>query len=343
MDFLVHTAQPCPYDEEVRALGGRILPCLHPSRPWSYAASFRRLVAAHGPYDIIHSHVQHYSGFVLRLAHGEGIQVRIAHSHNDASPRDLAPGLLRGFYLTLANEWIRRYATVGLAASEQAAAALFGRQWKADVRWRVLYCGIDLRPFHLQPDPSVRAALHIALEALVIGHVGRFVEQKNHFFLIEVARIVADLAPRSVFLLIGDGPLRPALERRVAELRLAGRVIFAGLQADVPHVLSGAVNVFVMPSLYEGLCLAVLEAQAAGLPCVIADGITAEVGVVPRLVKRIPLASGALCWAEAILSAGRAPPPVTCGEALAALEASPFDIRRSTGELERLYTQCLSG
>lgn len=342
MDFMVHTDQPCAYDDEIRALGGRILPCLHPARPWSYASNFRRLLAANGPYDIIHSHVHHYSGYILRLARGEGIPVRIAHSHNDSTSHDPAAGPLRSVYLRLASGWIRRHATNGLAVSRPAAAALFGPRWESDPRWRVLYCGIDPRPFHLPPDLSVRAALHIPPEAFVIGHVGRFDEQKNHRFLIEVARAVACLEPRTVLLLIGDGPLRPDIERRVAETGLSGRVVFAGLQSDVPRMLIGAVDVFAMPSLHEGLPLALLEAQAAGLPCVIAAGLPEESIVIPRLVKQLGLAQGASCWAEAILAAGRKPPPVTRCKTLKTLEASKFNIRRSTDQLERFYLQCQS-
>jgi glycosyltransferase involved in cell wall biosynthesis len=102
-------------------------------------------------------------------------------------------------------------------------------------------------------------------------------------------------------------------------------------------VLLGAVDVFVMPSFHEGLPLAALEAQAAGVPCVLASGIATETDVVPQLVQRIALSQGVSRWAEAVLAAGRESPPVTRGEALALLEASPFDIRRSQEELERVY------
>jgi|SRR6266550_4819351 len=133
MDFLVHTAQPCPYDEEVRALGGNIIPCLDPARPWSYARNFRRALAAQGRYDIVHSHVHNYSGYVLRLARRAGVPVRIAHSHLDSTPGDAAANARRRLYLALARRWIRRHATTGLAASGKAADALFGPAWRREV------------------------------------------------------------------------------------------------------------------------------------------------------------------------------------------------------------------
>jgi glycosyltransferase involved in cell wall biosynthesis len=337
MDFIVHTAEPCPYDDEVRALGGGILPCLRPDRPWRYAKNFRRILAAYGPYDIVHSHVHHYSGYTLRLAQHAGVPIRIAHSHNDASPQDISPSPLRWVYLSIAKHWIRCFATIGLAASGKAAEALFGRQWQRSSFCRLLYYGIDLAPFRSRADPSIRAALQLCPDAFVIVHVGRFDEQKNHGFLLEIFRSVADADSRSRLFLIGDGPLRPAIERRVAELGITERVVFAGLRADVPRVLLGAANVFVMPSLHEGLPLAGLEAQAAGLPCVFADSITAELDVVPQLVTRLRLSDSSSDWARVLLAKRDQAPPVTQPEALTIIEKSPFDVRRSAAELGRLY------
>jgi glycosyltransferase involved in cell wall biosynthesis len=337
MDFIVHTAEPCPYDDQVRALGGGILPCLRPDRPWRYAKNFRRILAAYGPYDIVHSHVHHYSGYALRLAQHAGVPVRIAHSHNDASLQDISPSPLRWIYLTIAKHWIRCFATIGLAASGKAAEALFGRQWQRSSFCRLLYYGIDLAPFRAPADLSIRAALQLCPDAFVIVHVGRFDEQKNHGFLLEIFSSVADADPRSRLVLIGDGPLRPAIERRVSELGLAQRVVFTGLRADVPRVLLGAANVFVMPSLHEGLPLAGLEAQAAGLPCVFADSITAELDVVPQLVTRLRLSDSSSDWARVLLAKRDQAPPITQDEALGVMQASPFDILRSAEELARLY------
>jgi glycosyltransferase involved in cell wall biosynthesis len=285
----------------------------------------------------VHSHVHHYSGYTLRLAQSAGISVRIAHSHVDASRQDVFPSLLRWIYLTTATRWIRRSATIGLAASEKAAVALFGPAWQRASLCRLLYYGIDLEPFQAEPDQSVRGSLQLPSDAFVIGHVGRFVEQKNHGFLLEIVRSVADSDPRTRLVLIGDGPLRPAIERRAAELGLTERVVFAGLRTDVPRVLLGAVDVFVMPSLYEGLPLACLEAQAAALPCVIANSITAETDVVPQLVTRLGLSQPASTWAGSVLAKRNQARPIIQDEALAVMEASPFNIHRSAAELARLY------
>jgi glycosyltransferase involved in cell wall biosynthesis len=342
MDFIVHTAEPCPYDDELRRLGGRIHPCLTPVRPWQYARNFARIAAEAGPFDLVHSHVHQFNGFTLRAARRAGIPVRIAHSHVDTMPEDARPGLARRMYQRTMRGLIQRHATHGLAASRLAADALFPAGWAEHPRFRVLYYGIDMRPFHAEPDPALRAALGLPPEAFVLGHTGRFDEQKNHLFLLEIARETMVREPRARLLLIGAGSLRPAVERRAAELAIADRVIFAGLRSDVPQVLKSVVDVFVMPSLCEGLALALLEAQTAGVPCVIADTISVEADALPSLITRLQLSTPPEQWADAIL-AGRGRASLPRAEALAAMEASPFNIRQSAADLQSVYAGAVAG
>ena len=101
MDFLVHTTQPCAYDEEIRGLGSRIIPCMRPRRPLAYARDLTRILSEFGPYDVVHSHVHHFSGYVLRLAAKLGVRIRIAHSHSDTSVSDASAGFARRWYLNL--------------------------------------------------------------------------------------------------------------------------------------------------------------------------------------------------------------------------------------------------
>jgi len=338
MDFLVHTTQPCAYDDEVLALGSEIIPCLHPRRPWSYARNFKSILREYGPYDVVHSHVLHYNGYVLRLAQQAGVPVRIAHSHSDTSQLQAKAGLLRRGYLTLMKRWIARHATVGLAVSRQAAAGLFGPSWEADPRWQILYYGIDLAPFQGHVDPvTVRAELNIPGEAFVIGHVGRFLEVKNHAFLVDIAAEVARREPQMYLLLVGDGALRPAIEQKVTQAGLADRVVFTGSRPDVPRLMRGAMDVFVLPSFYEGLPLVAIEAQAAGLPLILSDAITEEVDRVRPLVWRLSLSQPASAWAEAILTMRDAAPAITQQEALAVIEKSSFNIQTSVKLLEEVY------
>jgi len=341
MDFLVHTERPCAYDEEIIALGSRIIPCLSPQRPWVYARNFRRALRAHGPYDVIHSHVHRFSGYVLRLSKVD-VPIRIAHSHNDSSSVEARGGLLRRSYVTLTGRWIRAHATVGLSCSDRAAAALFGEAWMDDRRWETMPYGIDLAPFRSSVDlGDVRRELAIPPDAWVIGHVGRFVEQKNHRFLAEVAIELLKREPRAFLLLVGDGPLRPSIEQQVNGAGIAHRVRFAGLRGDVHRLMRGAMDFFLFPSLWEGLGLVLIEAQAAGLPCIISDVIPREADVVGPLIRRVSLAQPVARWVDETLSQRDAANAIPHRDSLAQVECSPFNIQRAMGRLEEIYRAAL--
>jgi glycosyltransferase involved in cell wall biosynthesis len=302
MDYLVHTTEPGDYDEEIKELGARVIPCLprlQHGNPLRYALNFRRILREYGPYDCVHSHVHHTSGFVLMLAAMMGVPVRIAHSHCDTRTIDRkAPFHLRMYYIVM-NTLIRLFATAGIAVSKQAAPSLFSDSWASDPRWKVCGLGIDLHPFAEEVDSgTVRAELSIPQDSFVIGHVGRFSEQKNQSFLVDIAECFCMMEPKAVFLLIGDGPPKTGIEYLVRERGLGKHFIFAGVRQDVPRLMKGAMDCFLFPSLFEGLGLVLWEAQAAGLPCVISDIVPEEASAVPELVRRLSLDEPAEVWAN---------------------------------------------
>lgn len=328
VDFLVHGA-PGAHEAELARLGSRIIRGGDPHRPFAFAAGVRAALAEHGPYDVVHSHLHLYSGWVLRVAAQAGVAVRIAHSHN-ATPAETR--LLRRGYAWLMKRWIRRHATIGLAASVMAAENLYGRAWADDPRWQLLYYGLDLTPFRRASDRvAVRTALGIAADAFVVGTVGRLVAQKNHTRLLRIASAVQPRRPCRL-LLVGDGELRGELERQARELGLGEVAVFAGGRSDVADLLR-AMDVFVFPSLFEGLGLAVVEAQAAGLPVVAADTTPPEALLDPACVQVLGLAESDARWAEAIVTA-HVPPD---RDPLTAIAASPFDHRRSLDRLLAVY------
>jgi glycosyltransferase involved in cell wall biosynthesis len=343
MDFLVHTTKSCAYDEEVRAKGTKIIRCLGPRQPWTNAANFRRRLNEYGPYDIVHSHVHHFSGYVLRLAKQLGIRTCIAHSHNDTSTVEEQAAWYRRWYLTLTKRWIAHYASLGLRCSHKAVANLFGLDWHSDPRWQILYYGINLNPLRDRIDPvALRSELGIPSDAFVIGRVGGFAEQKNHLFLLEIAAEVAKHEPKMVLLLVGEGSLRPDIEQKVLQLGLIDRVIFAGVRPDVPHLMRGVMDVFLFPSLHEGLGLVLIEAQAAGLPCIFSNVVPEEVDVFKPLMRRISLARSAFVWAEAVMATREATSAIKQLETLALIERSPFNIQTGIANLEKIYTLGMS-
>ena len=312
MDFLVHTTDRGLYDEEVRALGSRIVPCLSHTHPLQYAFNFRRALRQYGPYDVVHSHVHHYSGYVLLLAAMAGVPVRIAHSHSAPRSTEAFQGLgrpayLRTTYRRTMQAMIGLCATRGLAVSGEAGDHLFSKNWRNyPEQWQLQHLGIDLSRFDIPVDrDSLRRAVGIPSGALVIGHVGRFVAPKNHAFLVEIARDLVKLEPKAVFLLVGDGPIRAEIEAKVNRYSIEKHFIFAGSRSDVPALMKGVMDVFLFPSLYEGLGLALLEAQAAGLTSVVSDIVPGESDVIPTLVDRLALGNSASTWAHAVLAGAR--------------------------------------
>ena len=229
IDFLVSTTEPCAYDDEIRSLGSRIISCPGTSNPLKYSRKFKQILREYGSYDVVHSHIHHYNGAILRWAQQAGVPIRVCHSHIDSSALEAKAGWLRRAYLHLMKNWIERHATIGLGCSEVASADLFGSNWQADPRWKLYYCGIDLAPFTQVPArASVRRELRIPQDAFVIGHVGRFQEQKNHQFLVEIFAEILDREPQAYLLLLGEGPLRSTIEHQVSAKQLQHRTLFAG-------------------------------------------------------------------------------------------------------------------
>jgi glycosyltransferase involved in cell wall biosynthesis len=270
------------------------------------------------------------------LAHYFGVPKRIAHSHNDTSLNDGRSGLWRKLYL-LTTEWfIRRQSTIGLACSSHAATNLFGKSWKNNPRRRVLYCGIDLEPFKSSVDrDEVRRELGIPSDAFVLGHVGRFAEQKNHDFLLDIFVEVVRREPCAYLLLVGDGPLREAVVQKTQRLGLIDKVIFSGMRPDVPRLMLGAMDVFLFPSHHEGLPLVLIEAQAAGLPTVISDAVPAEAVIAPELIKTLSLKDDKVIWARAVADSINS--RQHGGESQQLVSNSRFNVIHSIVELCSLY------
>jgi glycosyltransferase involved in cell wall biosynthesis len=298
LDFLVHGDGPFHYQAEAEALGSRVIKCSGLAFPPLYALNLMWILKKYGPYQAIHSHSHHFSGIILLVAALAGVPVRVVQSHSDTRQLDARAGLCRRIYTGIMKRLIWSCATVGTAVSRNAADALFPPQWREDGKWHVMLLGIDPQPFESPVDgDSLRRELGIPAGVTVVGHVGRFGTEKNHKFLLRIAAEYLKAAPETVFLLAGDGPLRMETEREARTLGIQRQICFAGVREDVPALMRGVMDVFVLPSLFEGLPLVLLEAQAAGLPCLLSDTIAEESDFVPSLIHRESLSSPAACWA----------------------------------------------
>lgn len=325
-DFLVHRAFEADYDQEILKMGGRIyrVPRLV---PWSraYRGELRRFFAAHPEYRIVHVHQDCLSAVALQCARESGVPVRIAHSHNAAQDRNLKY-LVKRHYM----KQIPAHATHLFACSRLAGDWMFG-----GAPYQVLPNAVDVERFRHRQDVAGRIREEFRLgDAPVIGHVGRFQPQKNHRFLIDVFAQCVKREPRIRMMLVGDGEGKEAIRRRLCDLGLADRVIFTGVRADV-NALMQAMDVFVFPSLYEGLPVTMIEAQAAGLHCVISDRISAECVVTDGLVTRMKLGESPESWAECILKKARLPREDHSQE----IRAAGYDIDAAAGQLETFYIE----
>lgn len=291
-DFLTHRDFRADYDDEIEALGGRIfhLPRLV---PWSrsYQKALDAFFKGHPEYRIVHVHQDCLSSVILKAAQNNGVPVRIAHSHNASQDKNLKY-ILKLYYKRL----IPEYATELFACGKAAGDWMFG-----GAPYRLISNAIDAARYAYDPQHAaeMKAGFGLAPDSFVIGHVGRFSQVKNHAFLLDIFAKIKEEEAKAVLLLVGDGELRKAMESKAESLGLEKSVCFAGVRSDVPELMQ-AMNVFVFPSLYEGLPVSLVEAQAAGLPCLISEQIP-DACMLTELVQKLPLQAGAEKWAQAAL------------------------------------------
>ena len=322
-DFLVHRLKQADYDEEIEALGGKIyrIGRLNPFS-FSYHKQLQTFFDEHPEYRIIHVHQDCLSGIILREAERHGIPVRIAHSHNSNQTRDLKYPIKLIYRRT-----IPEYAT-HLAACSQAA----GDWMFSGCQFTIIRNAIDSRSFVFSPSvrATARKELGITEKEVLVGHVGRFATQKNHSFLISAFYEIQRKTP-SKLLLVGDGYLRNEIEQQIDRMGLTDRVILTGVKTDVSRYLQ-AMDVFVFPSIYEGLPVTLIEAQAAGLPCLISDYVPLECAVT-NLVRQMKLDDGVVKWAEAAINTCRR----TRTDTSSLISAAGYDIHENATWLMKYY------
>lgn len=285
------------YEAEIRSLGGEIIKISSP-RQVGVFRHLRELRHVFGwlrtqGVKVVHSHTSYHSGIVLAAAKAAGMPVRIAHARTTSSINKST--LPQKAMIAIGKALLGVFATHRMALNEETATALFGRQKYATGKVQIIKNAIPLERFR---DPEDCADLaFLPHDAVVIGHVGRFSPMKNHRFLIDFFEEFYRQEPSAHLVLVGDGPLRKDIENRVAEKGLTDKVHFMGLRKDIPAILK-RVNLFTFPSIFEGLPGSVLEAQAAGIPCLAADTITPHVNMNLGLLKYESLDASMSKWVE---------------------------------------------
>ena len=291
-DFLVVYKEKQFYDDEIEKMGGHV-----------YKLSFREdlnlpkfqkdlavFFTQHHEYKIVHCHAYTIGYFCLKAAKKAGIPVRIAHSHSNAAVHDVKLPLK-----LIMQKLFTRYSTDLFACSEEAGKFAFKGK-----KFGIVQNAIDSQKFIA--DANIREEIRKALRVenkFVVGHVGRMQPEKNHDFLIDVFAELKKSKPDAELILVGTGPLEDKVKSKVVEKGLSDCVHFLGNRKDMNRIYQ-AMDVFVFPSLFEGLGIVAIEAQAAGVPIVCSEGLPPETDITP-IYRKLLLSDGAEKWANAAL------------------------------------------
>lgn len=323
-DFLVHRDFEADYDQEINRLGGKIyhISRLNPCSPF-YREKLKKFLKTHQEYKIVHVHQDCLSSVALQCAKECGIPVRIAHSHNSNQNKNIK-FLIKKYYM----KKIPLYATHLFACGEKAGDWMFSGE-----KYEIIHNAIDVKKYTYSREKArvIREKMHLE-NNVVIGHVGRFDLQKNHVFLLYIFTECIKAIPNAKLLLVGDGEERKDIEARARELGINNNVIFTGVRSDVEDLFQ-VMDIFVFPSLYEGLPVTMIEAQAAGLPCVISDKVPNECIVTSGLVTPMKLSESPHNWAEQIVKSIK----IQRKNHLEEIQNSGYDIATEVGKLEKFY------
>lgn len=297
-DFLVHTEKIGFFEAEIESLGGKIyrIPRFGIKSLFSYKKALHDFFKKHTEYKIVHGHMLSTAFIYQGIAKKYDVPIRIAHSRCGSRTELNFENIVKEIF----KRFVRFYVTDKFAVSEIAAISAFGRHDVRNNKVKILPNAIQTEKYKFNEciRNKIRKELNAA-DKFIVGHIGRFQQQKNHKFLIKIFYELQKQIPDSLLLLVGDGELKNEIMQLVDSLGLEKKVIFTGVRSDVPYLLQ-AMDVLLFPSFFEGFPGVVLEAQAAGLPCVISDTITKEVKLT-NIVKYVSLNDDVKNWIQAII------------------------------------------
>lgn len=301
-DFLYTTNEETYYDKEIRSLGGNIFRINNLSilNIRKVRNQIYRCIKQNGPYKVIHAHTLFNCGIAMKAAEKSGVDIRISHAHTTA---DNEVGLIRKIYISLMRKLILDNSTNLLACSDLAGEYLFGAENIRSDKYTMfpnLISYENIIDVNHEDVEKFKIENKLQKDDLVIGHIGTFKECKNQKFLLKIVKVLKEKNKNVKLLLVGDGSMRDELESMCKDLDISDKVIFTGTRDDIDVILN-SMDVFVFPSIFEGLGLVLLEAQAAGLPCVVSEAIQPEADLELGLFSKLNLSDGDESWANKII------------------------------------------
>lgn len=261
--------------------------------PIGYYRAIKRILKEN-KYDAVYYNMMSAANILpLVAASRSGIKMIVAHAHNNGVPKGLVRRILNSFNKRIT----RKYATKLWANSLDSAQWMFGQVNNVTI----IQNAVDTYrlSFNFDKRQVIRKELGVK-DSFVVGNIGRFEEQKNHYFLIDIFSEIVKMNKNSLLMLVGKGVLEEQIREKVHRLGLDEKVMFLGERRDIDLLLQG-MDVFILPSLFDGLPLALLEAQSAGLPCFASTAIPSEAGFIPAFYQ-LNLANNPKEWATTILS-----------------------------------------
>lgn len=293
-DFLTHYSEKQFYDEEIESLGGRIyrLTVREDKNFIKYLHDLHKFFDEHKEYKIVHGHMDSLGVFYLGAAKRADVETRIAHAHNVIIGEDSKKRVRQ-----LMDKFYKTNATTLFACSEDAGRYMFG-----DSQFKVVRNPIDVRKFSFNAVMREKVRNSLGLQnKFVIGHVGRFAPQKNHKFVIDVFNEIVKLRPDACLVLVGDGELKEEIKSYCNKLKIDDKIQMLGVRDDVAELYQ-AFDDFLFPSIYEGLGIVAVEAQASGLPTICSDRVPKLAGAT-NLFYQLSLDSSPKVWAETCIRA----------------------------------------
>ncbi|MCI8409557.1 MAG: glycosyltransferase family 1 protein [Lachnospiraceae bacterium] len=300
-DFLLTFQGKSDYEEEIISMGGRIfhITPLTLTSIRGYLKDIQRFLKEHREYKIVHSHTSSKSVFPLYISKRCKVPVRVSHSHN----MELGDGTfsIKEILRKLLRKPLRLVSTHNFGCSKEATIWLYGEKYWQTGKAKVLPNAIDTKKFSYNEEIREKYRQDFSLtDNFVVGHVGRLQKEKNHLFLLEIFAEIAKKEEKAKLVLVGEGALQEEIEQKAHVLGIEEKVVLLGLRFDVPDLLQ-MIDVFVFPSLTEGLGIVLVEAQTAGLPCFASKNVIPEEAAVTDLVEFISLEESAKSWADKIL------------------------------------------
>lgn len=330
-DFILDKPENLYYADEVESLGGRLydMPRFRGSNAGEVRGAWTDFFVEHPGYRVLHSHIRSYASLYLPIAKRFGVKT-IIHSHSTSNGSGAQARVKK-----LLQYPLRHQADVLMACSTEAGQWLYGEDACCGDKFVLLPNGVDLSRF--TPDEDVRLKYREDMglrDSFVIGHVGRLHEAKNHSFLLEAFAIAHERNDAARLLLVGDGELRGEIEEKIGTLGIGDAVIMTGNRQDVPQLMQ-CMDVLAFPSRWEGMPVTLVEAQSAGLPCLISDNITHDVDLSP-LIRRLPIDDAGAWAAELLRRRERL-------DVSGRIARSGFDIRDSSKKLCEIYEALAEG